>query len=159
MAEVEAGDWFEITNPIHVAWLSRCIRRRVGRGGQFYALRLSNGMPIGLYCLAIEDHPNRPGYAELLDIGIVEAHRRQGHGSRLLQDAEARSREAGLCCIYVSMYAGDANAIAFYQHAGFGVVAEHPGLNGPDDRGQMFMRKDLGQQPTAADVTGAAAEQ
>ena len=63
---------------------------------------------------------------------------------------------AGACCVYVSTYAGDADAVAFYTHIGFKTVAEHPGLNGPDDRGQVFMLKELGQPSTPAKPEGRA---
>ena len=146
MAEVEAGSWFDMANTVHAAWLQRCIARRIGRGGQFYALYAPDEAPIGLCCLQIEDHPRFPGHAEILDLGVVETHRRQGNGTELVVDAFRRATAAGACCIYVATYAGDADAVAFYTHTGFKTVAEHPGLNGPADRGQVFMMKELNQQ-------------
>jgi len=153
MAEVEAGSWFDMANPVYVEWLRQRISRRIGRGGKFYAMYSDDGLPLGIYCLLIEDHPVFPGHAEILGIGIFEGHRRQGLGSRLLEDAAQRSDAADACCIYVSTYAGDADAIAFYTQAGFTWVAELPRLNGPLDRGQVFMMKGLGQQSN-----GGAAE-
>lgn len=145
MAEVEAGGWFDPADPAHSDWLLRRISRRIGCGGQFYALYSADEKPLGLSCLLIEEHPRFPGHAEILDMGVVETHRRQGHGTRLLEDAARRATDAGACCIYVSTYAGDADAVAFYTSGGFNLVAEHPGLNGPNDRGQVFMMKNLGQ--------------
>ena len=158
MAEVEAGGGFDMENASQTTWLHRCISRRVGRGGKFYALYSSEGGPIGLYCLLIEDHPARKGYAEILDLGVVESHRRLGNGSLLLQDAERKSRAANVCCVYVSTYAGNADAIAFYQQSGFTPVAELPGLNGPNDRGQLFLQKELGQQTGGGDAVNHARE-
>jgi ribosomal protein S18 acetylase RimI-like enzyme len=109
--------------------------------GKFYALYSSEGLPLGLYCLLIEDHPARKGYAEILDLGVVESHRRQGIGSRLLQDAEHKSKAASVFCVYLSTYAGDAGAIAFYRQSGYTRVAELPGLDGADDRGQVILKK------------------
>ena len=140
MAEVEAGSWFDMKSASHTAWLLRCISRRVGRGGKFYALYSSEGLPLGLYCLLIEDHPARQGYAEILDLGVVESHRRQGIGSRLLQDAERKSKASSVYCVYLSTYAGDAGAIAFYRHSEYTRVAELPGLNGTDDEGRSLPR-------------------
>ncbi len=150
MAEVEAGSWFDMNNPSHAAWLHRSISRRVGRGGQFYALHSSDGLALGLDCLLIENHPKHMGHAEILDMGIIEAHRRQGHGTQLLQGAERKSRAAGVSCAYVATYAGDAAAIAFYMQAGFTPVAELPGLNSPRDRGQIFPQTELTQNTHGA---------
>jgi len=157
MAEVEAGSWFDMKNHSHIAWLHRRISRRVGRGGQFYALYSLDGVPLGLYCLLIEDHIDHQGYAEILDLGVIESHRRQGHGTHLLQDAEDKCRAENMCSLYVSTYAGDDTAIAFYKEYGFSPVAELPGLNGPNDRGQLFMRKELGQPSTSLDRVGLGA--
>jgi len=159
MAEVEAGSWFNMGNTIHSNWLKRRISRRIGCGGQFYALYSIDEEPLGLSCLLVEDHPRFPGHAELLDLGVLEEHRRRGYGKLLVEDAARRAATAGACCIYVSTYAGDSNAIAFYMQCGFKTVAEHPGLNGPDDRGQVYMMKELGQQSPAGDVLKAAPEE
>jgi GNAT superfamily N-acetyltransferase len=143
MAEIEAGSWFHADDSEHVTWLRRCVSRRVGRGGVFYVLAEDDAAPLGLSCLVIDDYPVREGHAEVLDLVIVASHRRKGYGTLLIRDAVRRCREAGLCCIYVSTYAGDADAISFYQHVGFRSVAELPRLNGPTDRGQLFLRMDL----------------
>ena len=156
MAEVEAGSWFDRTNAVHFDWLQQRISRRVGSGGQFYALYSPGQRPVGFYCLLIEVHPVFPGHAEILDIGIFEECRRQGHGKRLVEDAARRAAAAGACCIYVSTYAGDSEAIAFYTRVGFRSVTELPGLNGPDDRGQMLMMMELGQPSPAAHPEGHA---
>ena len=159
MAEVEAGSWFDMASTVHSDLLLRRISRRIGCGGQFYALYSPGEEPLGLCCLLIEEHPRFPGYAEIFDVGVLKEHRRQGNGTLLIEDAVQRATEAGACCIYVSTYAGDSDAIEFYTHAGFKTVAEHPGLNGPDDRGQLFMMKEPGQQSPAGDVLKAAPEE
>ena len=156
MAEVEAGSWFDMANTVHSAWLQRRVSRRIGSGGNFYALYSPEGSPLGLSCLLIEGHPIVPGHSEILDMGVVEGHRRQGYGTQLVEDAVHRAAAAGACCIYVSTYAGDANAVAFYTHTGFRIVAEHPGLNGPDDRGQVYMMKELGQKMHAEATSKSA---
>ena len=143
MAEIEAGGWFDLNCPDHLHWLERKITRRIGSGGQFYGAYLSDGQPLAIYCLLIEDHPMIAGHAEVLDLGVVKAHRREGHATRLLRDAELRSQAAGVGCLYIETYAGDAIAISAYEKAGFVPVAEIPGLNGPSDRGQVTLLKKL----------------
>jgi ribosomal protein S18 acetylase RimI-like enzyme len=146
MAEVEAGGWFEMNCSDHVHWLERKISRRIGCGGQFYGTYLPDGQPLGMSCLVIEDHPTLAGHSEVLDLGVVKSHRRMGHGTRLLRDAESRSIAAGMSCMYLETYAGDATAIAVYEKAGFVRLCERPGANGPDDRGQMLLWKKLDQR-------------
>lgn len=145
LVEVEAGSWFDLANSDHQKWLRRRVSRRIGCGGQFYALYSPDDCPLGLSCLLVEDHPAFPGHAEILDMGVVEGHRRQGHGTQLVEDAIRRAAAAGACCVYVSTYAGDSEAVAFYTRVGFCRVAELPRLNGPVDRGQVYMIKELEQ--------------
>ncbi len=158
MSEIEAGSWFAMENPSHVHWLERTISRRIGRGGRFYGFFGPDRKPLGLYCLLIEDHPSHEGHAEVLDLGVVEDHRRKGYGKRLLQDAESRAMDAGVCCLYVATYAGDSAAIAFYLYCGLTPVATLPGLNGPNHKGQIFMQKELGRESLDAADEDAAVE-
>ena len=144
MAEIEAGSWFDMNNPVHSQWLFERVSHRIGRGGQFYGLYLPDDTPLGLYCLLIETYPAFPGHAEILDIGIFQENRHNGHGRRLINDAAQRAAAGHACCLYVSTYAGDSDAITFYAQTGFESVAELPGLNGPDDRGQKIMMKKIG---------------
>jgi ribosomal protein S18 acetylase RimI-like enzyme len=141
MSEIEAGSWFDLDNRNHVEWLQRKISRRFGGGGRFYGIYLSDKHSLGLYCLQIEEHPVHQGYAEVLDLGVVEDYRRQGYGMKLMKDAEARAKNTDVCTLYVATYVGDEAAIEFYERCGFQKVAELPGLNGPDDHGQMYMLK------------------
>jgi GNAT superfamily N-acetyltransferase len=146
MSEIEAGSWFDMQNREHVQWLQCKLARRFGSGGRFYGTRSLDNKPLGLYCLLIEDHLVHQGHAEVLDLGVVAEHRRQGLGKQLMQNAETKAKDAGVCCLYVATYAGDEAAVSFYQHCGFEPVAELPGLNGPDDRGQVYLLKKLAGQ-------------
>jgi ribosomal protein S18 acetylase RimI-like enzyme len=143
MAEVESGSSFDQQNPEHVEWLERKIARRIGSGGQFYGLYAPDGTPAGLYSLLIEPSLFGPGHAEVLDLGIVPTFRRQGHALSLLRDAEEKSIAAGACCLHLQTYAGDDGAVTLYRKAGFTPLAEMPGLNGPDERGQLLLHKNL----------------
>jgi ribosomal protein S18 acetylase RimI-like enzyme len=143
IAEVEAGSWFEIDRPDHLHWLDRRITRRIGSGGQFYGAYLPDGQPLAIYCLLIEDHPSIAGHAEVLDLGVVKTHRRRGHATRLLRDAQLKSRAAGVSFLFIETYAGDDITITVYEKAGFVRIAEIPGLNGPTDRGQLILQKKL----------------
>lgn len=143
MAEVESGSRFDHDNPTHVRWLEYKIARRVGSGGLFYGLFADDDTAVGLYSLLIEGSLFGPGHAEVLDLGILAPYRRRGHALSLLRDAEDKSLAANACCLHLQTYAGDQGAIALYRKAGFTPIAEMPGLNGPDDRGQLLLQKSL----------------
>lgn len=143
MAEVESGTSFDHQNPKHVGWLEGKIARRIGSGGQFYGLYAADGTPAGLYCLLIEGSLFASGHAEVLDLGVVRKVRRQGYALALLRDAEEKAVTKGACCLHLQTYAGDEAAVALYRKAGFNPIAEMPGLNGPDERGQLLLHKSL----------------
>lgn len=143
MAEVESGSSFDHQNPDHVRWLERKITRRIGSGGRFYGLYASDGTPAGFYSLLIEGSLFAPGHAEVLDLGIVSTFRRQGHALNLLRDAEEKAVTAGACCLHLQTYASDEAAVALYRKGGFDPIAEMPGLNGPNERGQLLLHKSL----------------
>ena len=143
MAEIEAGDHFDNSDDQYCKWLNRTISRRFGSGARFFGCFDRSNVPIGLGAVIIEDHPMFPGYSELVDLGVFAEYRRSGRGSELLAHAENLSREAGVFCMYIATYAGDAEIIAFYGRHGFAPVATLPDIHGPDDDGKLYMRKRL----------------
>ena len=46
-------------------------------------------------------------------------------------------------CLYVDTCAGNVGAIRYYVKQGFIPVAYHPGENGLDDKGQVYLYKQL----------------
>jgi len=98
----------------------------------------------GIVAVATEDatgpgaDPDEPiGYAVALpegerayvpEIAVAPAHRRAGHGSRLLTELFARLSTAGVEQVALTMRLGDEDARAFYDTHGFRVrslVPEH----------------------------------
>lgn len=57
--------------------------------------------------------------AFIQELSVSEAHRRQGHGTRLLQAAEAWGRERGAARLEFNVWAANHSAIAFYQSLGY----------------------------------------
>ena len=143
MVEVEFLGDFDSTNVEHGAWLERKIRRRFGAGARFFGLFGEDGRSMGLCSLIIDDHPEMAGHSELVDLGVYEEFRRKGHASSLIAYAEDLSRGAKLHCMYIATYAAEAESVAFYGKRGFAPVATLPGLNGPENEGQVYMRKIL----------------
>jgi ribosomal protein S18 acetylase RimI-like enzyme len=151
MAEVECGNHFVPENPQHVNWLKERIAVQFFRGTKFFALYGDEGMPIGFAAILVEMKLDKVAcsgqYSELLGIAVLSLHRRQGYGSVLLQYAEKYAREAGAYCLYVSTYANDYDVIHFYGKNGFVPVATLPDVHGPNDEGNVYMRKILNAVP------------
>jgi len=82
-------------------------------------------------------------YVEIL--WVRKELRGQGHGSDLLERAEARARSQG--CVAVHLETGGSLALPFYQKRGYEVVGVTEGF--PPGSRQHFMRKWLsGQEPS-----------
>ena len=143
MIQVESSNKFDKANSRHVEWLKRKIARRFGCGARFYGYFLDEGMPVGLMGVVIEDNPIITGYSEVLDLGVYEKYRCTGIGEKLMKHAEELSREASVCCVYVSTYSGDSRVVAFYGKRGYVPVATHPDVHGISHEGQVYMRKRL----------------
>jgi [ribosomal protein S18]-alanine N-acetyltransferase len=62
------------------------------------------------------------GEAEILSIGTVPAHRRQGIGRRLLSAAAVEARHRGAMRLVLEVAADNDAALALYRRAGFGKV-------------------------------------
>jgi GNAT superfamily N-acetyltransferase len=146
-AEVECGTHFHADNPRHVAWLRNRIATHIARGTRFYSLYSPSEDPFGFVGVLIEESLNGAEClgprAEILDIGVVPEHRRKGHGAELLAHAEALAKSAGAYSLYVATWAGSHEAIAFYGKNGYVPVAALPCIHGPDDVGDLYMRKTL----------------
>ncbi|MGB0373226.1 MAG: GNAT family N-acetyltransferase [Opitutales bacterium] len=142
-AEIEAGDWYEDGNPEHRSWLLKKCAHRFGAGAQFYAVYSKEDTWIGLFSIVLHVHPKCQGWAEVLDLGVVEDQRRKGYALKILQYAKQITRDSGLCSLHVETYAEDTAALASYKRFGFERIAERPGVNGPANRGQVLLWKVL----------------
>ena len=68
---------------------------------------------------------------------------RTGGGDALAFPALDEARAAGAYCLYVTTYAGNKDSMTFCIHLGFVPVASHPDVHGPDDEGNVYLRKIL----------------
>lgn len=146
-ADLECGRHFHADIPQHVEWVRRRISIHYFSGGRFYVHLLGDGTPTGFAAVLLDpglDGDNCFGRkADLLDIVIREEHRDRGYGRELLDRVEFEVRTAGAYCLYVSTYAGNDDSMTFYINRGFVPVALHPDVNGPDDDGEVYLRKIL----------------
>lgn len=143
IAEIEMGNHFDKSNDKHRKWLKQKVSRRFGCGATFYGYFNSDNTPIGLGSVIIDDSPLFQGTSDLLDLGVFPRFRRSGFGTKLINHAESLAKDAGMYCMYISIYAGDNAAISFYTNYGYTPVAVLPDVHGPDDEGNLYLRKRL----------------
>ncbi len=145
-ADIECGRHYDAANAQHVEWVRKRIAIYYFRGVRFYAY--CAGEQIAGFAAVLID-PGLEGancfghVAELLDILVRDEHRGKGYGRALLEHAEAAAADAGAYCLYVETYAGNDDSMTFYINHGFVPVAMHPDVYGPDDQGNVHLRKIL----------------
>ena len=147
IAELECGKHFDATNPQHVEWIDRRVRALYALSGYALCLYSDGGAAVGFLFLlhdrGLEGVRCFGKKATIAMFGLFPEYRSKGLGALLLREAEARALHHGGECIYVDTYAGNDGAIRFYKREGFTEVAYHPGENGLDDVGQVYLYKVL----------------
>jgi ribosomal protein S18 acetylase RimI-like enzyme len=145
--ELECGRHYDPTNNQHVEWLPRRVGALYALGGKAICLYLDDGSPVG-FIFVIHD----PGLeqascfgkkATIAMFGLTPEFRGKGMGSLLLREAENFVRQSGGECLYVDTYADNTDAIRYYAREGFIPIAYHPGENGLEDKGQVYLMKEL----------------
>jgi ribosomal protein S18 acetylase RimI-like enzyme len=164
IAEIECGRHYDPANDQHVAWLKRRIAALHDSGAKAIALYSEKREPMGFLLLLFDrglDGVRCFGKkASIVMFGLFPAYRSMGHGERLLREAEDYIKKHGGECLYVNTYALNSRAIRYYVKQGFTPVAYHPGENGIDDKGQVYLYKELedsNAQPDIGQVSPEAA--
>ncbi|MBD3242045.1 MAG: GNAT family N-acetyltransferase [Chitinivibrionales bacterium] len=140
LPDVESNDSFTYANSSHRDWLQRKIDHHFGRGCRVFSA-FSGTDPIGFITAIFETNPFMPGYSEILELGVIANSRRMGVGTKLIEHVVKISSELGLCTVLVSTYAAEYGTICFYGRNSFHPVATIDGMNGPKDRGQLYMSR------------------
>lgn len=65
----------------------------------------------------------------------------KGLGKLLLQFALEQAKEKGLICIWLGVWEKNEKAIAFYEHHGFEVFADHPFKLGDETQKDLLMKR------------------
>ena len=146
LAEIECGNHFCSDNQEHLDWLNGKIDSRIACGTRFYGLFSKDNEIMGVVGVQIEQKLFCSGSAEVVDIGVVDSHRRKGLGSKLLSYAIEKATEAGAHAVFARTYAADTETIAFYGRNLFYPVAIIPDTNGPNDEGDIVMRRLLNRK-------------
>lgn len=141
IGEAEMGRFYKPSEEDHRSWIRVTMGRYFAQDARFFGAFAEDGEPLGYAALLVDDTPGFRCKAELISFGMALAHRRKGAGSKLIDHITEVCQDLGLYCIITSTYAGDAGAIAFYCRNGFTPVALLPGVYGPRDEGQLYLRK------------------
>ena len=152
IAELLCGTHYDGANEQHVRWLRDRVAAFYALSGTAICLLTDPGEPVGfifiLHDKGLEGVRCFGKVAIIEMFGLLPEHRSKGLGETLLLEAEAHSKRRGAQCLYVNTYARNAGAIRYYTKHGFIPVAYHPGENGIDDRGQVYLYKEIGQEET-----------
>ena len=144
--ELECGGHYDESNPQHIQWLKNRIQVFYLAKGHAIAL-YDEVTPVGFLFLVYD--PGLEGVAcfgkkaTIVMLGLFPAYRSRGYARQLLSEAERYVCTQGCECIYVDTYARNSGAIRFYADNGYFPVAYHPYENGIDDKGQVYLCKEL----------------
>jgi aminoglycoside 3-N-acetyltransferase I len=93
--------------------------RLLGRPDFHVVAALHHGKVIGgLTAYELEMYTEAATELFIYEVGVEEAHRRQGVGRALFESARELCRSRGLSVLYVPAMANDARAVAFYEGIG-----------------------------------------
>lgn len=147
IAELECGNHYNPDNLQHIAWLRHRVAALFCAGARAICLYGDDMQPLGflllVYDAGLEGVRCFGKKGTIAMFGLFAEYRSQGLGSILLQEAETYLKSQGADCLYVDTYAFNTGAIRYYTQHNFIPVALHPGDNGLDDLGQVYLYKAL----------------
>jgi len=141
------GDKFISENPQHAAWLDRRIHASFVNFGVALCAYTDAGEPMGYlwyrYDTGMEGVSFSGKDAHIIQLGLYEQFQGQGVGTKLLDRACESIKAAGGECLYTDTYADNDDSMLFYIKRKFIPVAYHPGEDGVNDLGQVYLYKVL----------------
>jgi ribosomal protein S18 acetylase RimI-like enzyme len=100
-----------------VAWFAELLSKPKGT----LLLGEVDGVVVGLIWLSIRSNPDDPiyrprNYVYVEELAVLEEHRGQGIGRRLMEAAKVWAMEQDVAHIELDVWEANRNAIAFYEH-------------------------------------------
>ncbi len=145
--ELECGSHYDSTNNQHVEWLKTRITSLFMSNAKAICLYETDDVPVGFILILHDKGLEGVGCfrkkATIAMFGLLPEFRSKGIGQTLIEETERYIKEWNGECIYVDTYAQNSGAIRFYTKCGFIPVAYHPYENGVDDKGQVYLCKEL----------------
>jgi len=144
--ELECGSHFDKKENQHEEWLRKRIKY-LFEYGKAICLYSENDQPIGFifieYDKGLKNVRCFGKRATIKMFGLFPDQRSNHLGKQLLDECEKYLLSEGCECIYVDTYAKNTGAIRYYTKQGFIPTAYHPGDNGVEDKGQVYLYKYL----------------
>ena len=141
------GDKYNPQNKQHAEWLDRKIHASFVNFGTALCAYTDDHEPIGYlwytHDIGMEDVSFLGKDAHIVQLALHERFQRQGIGTKLLDEACKRIKVAGGECLYTDTYAANDDSMIFYIKRKFIPIAYHPGEDGVNDLGQVYLYKVL----------------
>jgi GNAT superfamily N-acetyltransferase len=141
------ADKYNSGNTQHVEWLGRKIHASFMDFGVALCAYTDEDEPIGYiwykHDTGMEGVSFSGKNANILQMGLFDQFQRQGIGTKLLEEACCRIKSAGGECLYTDTYAKNDDSMIFYIKRKFIPVAYHPGEDGINDLGQVYLYRIL----------------
>jgi ribosomal protein S18 acetylase RimI-like enzyme len=145
IVELECGRHYDSGNRQHVEWIPQRIAALYAMSGKAICLYSDEENPMGFLFLlhdkGLEGIRCFGKKGTIAMFGLFPEYRSKGLGALLLREAVSFLQRNGGECLYVDTYASNTGAIRYYTREGFVPVAYHPGENGLDDKGQVYLYK------------------
>jgi ribosomal protein S18 acetylase RimI-like enzyme len=141
------GDKYNPENNKHVEWIRHSIHARFIDFGVALCAYTDDNEPIGYiwykHDTGLEGERFSGKNASIIQFGLYDQFQRQGIGTKLLDEACKSIKSNGGECLYTDTYAGNDDSMVFYIKRKFIPVALHPGEDGINDYGQVYLYKVL----------------
>lgn len=147
IVDLWCGDKYNPQNKQHVEWLDRKIRASFVNFGIVLCAYTDEHEPVGYIWYKHDTGMQGVSFsgkdAHIIQMGLFEQFQRQGIGTKLLDAACKSIKAAGGECLYTDTYADNDDSMMFYIKRKFIPVAYHPGEDGTNDLGQVYLYKVL----------------
>ncbi|WP_324649637.1 ribosomal protein S18-alanine N-acetyltransferase [Georgenia sp. H159] len=121
------------------AWSREAYLAELAHPGRYYVAAERAGVVVGYAGIALAED------AEVMTVGVADAHRGQGIGTELLADLLARARAARARHVFLEVRVGNAAAQRLYERAGFVPVGTRRRYYGDEDALVMRLTLRRGQ--------------
>jgi [ribosomal protein S18]-alanine N-acetyltransferase len=115
-------------------WTARTFEEELARTDRCYLVVVDRGEVLGYAGLAVG-----AGEAHVLTVAVAPAHRRRGHGARLVAALLDEAVRRGAAAVTLEVRASAAGAQRLYQRAGFASAGVRPGYYDGGGEGAVIM--------------------
>lgn len=141
--DLDCADKYNPDNKQHVEWVKHKVHVSLMNYGVALCAYTDDNEPIGYiwyqHDTGLEGVSFMGKKASIIQFGLYDKFQRQGIGTKLLDEACKMIKAAGGECLYTDTYVKNDDSMAFYVKRKFIPVALHPGENGVNGGGQVYL--------------------